>query len=50
VGGFFKTRFQCVALTILKLTLYVDQADLELRDLPAWVLGLKACAPTDRVS
>jgi hypothetical protein len=42
----FETRFLCVALAVLELTL-VDQAGLELRNLPSSafrVLGLKACA------
>ena len=41
----FKTEFLCVALAILKLTLFY-QADLELRDPSAstsQVLGLKRC-------
>jgi hypothetical protein len=40
-------RFLCVALAVLELTL--DQAGLELRNLPApasQVLGLKACTTT----
>jgi hypothetical protein len=44
---FFKTGFLCIALAILELT--VDQAGLELRNLPAsasQVLGLKACVTT----
>jgi hypothetical protein len=44
---FSKTGFLCVALAVLELTL--DQAGLELRNLPAsasQVLGLKACATT----
>jgi hypothetical protein len=44
---FFKTRFLCAVLDVLELT--VDQAGLELRNLPASVskvLGLKACATT----
>jgi hypothetical protein len=43
----FKTGFLYVSLAVLELTLYVDQAGLVLRDLPAsasQVLGLKACA------
>jgi hypothetical protein len=43
VFGFFKIGFLCVALAVLELT--VDQAGLELRNLPAsasQVLGLKA--------
>ena len=43
--GFFETGFLCVALAVLEL--FVDQAGLELRNLPASacpVLGLKACA------
>jgi hypothetical protein len=42
---FFKTGFLCIALAVLEL--FVDQAGLELRNLPAsasLVLGLKACA------
>jgi hypothetical protein len=44
---FFEIGFLCVALAVLELT--VDQAGLELRNLPASasrVLGLKACATT----
>ena len=44
---FFKTRFLCIALSVLELT--VDQAGLKLRNPPAsasQVLGLKACATT----
>ena len=44
---FFETRFLCVALAVLKLTLH--QAGLEPRDLPTFVslvLGLKVCATT----
>jgi hypothetical protein len=33
VGG-FETGFLCVALVVLELTLYVDQAGLELRNPP----------------
>jgi hypothetical protein len=43
---FFETGFLCVALAVLELN-SVDQADLELRNLPAsafQVLGLKVCA------
>jgi hypothetical protein len=43
---FFKTRFLCVALAILELS--VDQAGLELKDPPAsasGALGLKAAPP-----
>jgi hypothetical protein len=32
---FFETGFLCVSLAILELTLYVDQAGLELRNPPA---------------
>jgi hypothetical protein len=45
----FKTGFLCVALAGCPGTYSVDQADLELRDLPApasQMLGLKACATT----
>ena len=45
---FFQTRFICVAPTFLELN-FVDQADLELRDLPASgseVLGLRGCTTT----
>jgi hypothetical protein len=45
---FFKTGFLCVALAVLELT-FVDQAGLELRNLPAsasQVLGLKAGTTT----
>jgi hypothetical protein len=44
---FFETGFICIALAVLELTHFVDQADLELRNPPAsasQVLGLKACA------
>jgi hypothetical protein len=47
-GFFFKTGFLCIALAVLELT-FVDQAGLELRNLPASasrVLGLKAWATT----
>jgi hypothetical protein len=43
--GFFETGFLYVALAVLELT--VNQADLELRNLPAsasQLLGSKACA------
>ena len=54
---FFQTGFLCVALAVLELvalavlelTLYVDQAILELRNPPAsasQVLGLKVCTST----
>jgi hypothetical protein len=45
---FFETRFLCIALAPVELT-FVDQAGLELRNLPAsasQVLGLKACTTT----
>ena len=48
VFQFFLNIIVCVVLDVLELTL-VDQAGLELRDLPApvfQVLGLKACAST----
>ena len=32
---FFETGFLCVALAVLELTLYVDQAGLKLRNPPA---------------
>jgi hypothetical protein len=44
---FSETRFLCVALAVLELTL--DQAGLKLRNSPAsasQVLGLKACTTT----
>ena len=47
--GFFETGFLCVVLAVLELTHSVDQAGLELRNLPAsdsQVLGSKACATT----
>jgi hypothetical protein len=31
---FQKKKFLCVALTVLELTLFVDQASLKLKDLP----------------
>ena len=43
--GFFETGFLCVALAVLELTHFEDQAGLELRNPIAsasWVLGLKA--------
>jgi hypothetical protein len=46
VGGGVETGFLCITLG---LKACVDQAGLELRNLPAsasQVLGLKACAPT----
>ena len=47
---FFETGFLCVALvSVCPGTLSVDQAGLELRNLPAsasQVLGLKVCATT----
>jgi hypothetical protein len=46
---FFETGFLCVALAVLELAHFVDQAGLELRNPPAsasQVLGLKACATT----
>ena len=44
----FETGFLCVALAILELTHFVDQAGLELRNLPASrVLGLKAYPALD---
>jgi hypothetical protein len=45
---FFKTRFLCIAMAVLE-NHFVEQADLELRNLPASaseVLGLKVCATT----
>jgi hypothetical protein len=47
---FPSTGFLCVALAVLELS--VDQAVLELRNLPAstsQVLGLKACATSSRL-
>jgi hypothetical protein len=44
---FFETGFLCIALAVLELT--VDQAGLELRNLPASAsqeMGLKVCATT----
>jgi hypothetical protein len=43
----FETEFLCIALAVLELTHFVDQAGLKLRNLPASasrVLGLKVCA------
>jgi hypothetical protein len=48
---FFETGFLCIALAVLELTHSVDQADLELRNLPAsasQVLEFKACTTTTR--
>jgi hypothetical protein len=50
---FFETGFLCVALAVCPGTHFVDQAGLELSNLPAsasQVLGLKACTTTDRAS
>ena len=47
---FFEIGFLCVALAVLELS--VDQAGLELRNLPtsaSQLLGLKACATTARL-
>ena len=45
----FETEFLCIALAVLELTHFVDQAGLELRNPPAsasQMLGLKVYATT----
>jgi hypothetical protein len=45
----FEVGFLCIALAVLELTHFVDQAGLKLRNPPASaskMLGLKACATT----
>jgi hypothetical protein len=49
---FFETGFLCTALAVLELT-FVDQAGLELRNLPASVsrvLGLKVCTTNTQLA